>query len=197
MNDISQRTLPKIAVIGTGCWGRNIVRNYAALGALTMIYDKNTVILGQLKEQNPHVDTCLSLSDVLARPDIQGIVIATPAETHFRIVREALLAGKHVFVEKPFVLHQNEAEELISLAADQHLILMVGHLLHYHPSFEKLKHLAVTGELGRINYVYSHRLNLGKIRREENILWSFAPHDISMILALAAEEPETVHGHWR
>lgn len=192
MRDISQTTPPKIAVIGAGYWGNNLVRNYAALGALAMICDKSMATLGQLREQYPQVDTCLSLSDVLARPDIQGIVIATPAETHFRIAREAILSGKHVFVEKPLVLHQNEAEELIELAADQHLILMVGHLLHYHPSFEKLKHLAVTGELGRINYIYSNRLNLGKIRREENILWSFAPHDISMILALTGEEPETV-----
>ena len=192
MRDISQTTPPKIAVIGAGYWGNNLVRNYAALGALAMICDKSMATLGQLREPYPHVDTCLSLSDVLARPDIQGIVIATPAETHFRIAREALLSGKHVFVEKPLVLHQNEAEELIELAADRHLILMVGHLLHYHPSFEKLKHLAVTGELGRINYIYSNRLNLGKIRREENILWSFAPHDISMILALTGEEPETV-----
>lgn len=103
-----------------------------------------------------------------------------------------MLSGKHVFVEKPFVPHEKEAAELIHLAADQHLILMVGHLMQYHPSFVKLKQLLATGELGRINYIYSHRLNLGKIRREENILWSFAPHDMSMILALAGEAPEYV-----
>jgi UDP-2-acetamido-3-amino-2,3-dideoxy-glucuronate N-acetyltransferase len=181
-----------IAVIGAGYWGRNLVRNYAHLNALGMICDRNAAVLGQFREQYPGVETCLTLSDVLARKDIQGIAIATPAETHFRIAREAMLSGKHLFVEKPLVLQEKEAEELIQLAGERHLILMVGHLIQYHPSFEKLKQLAASGELGRINYIYSHRLNLGKIRREENILWSFAPHDISMILALTGEEPEAV-----
>jgi UDP-2-acetamido-3-amino-2,3-dideoxy-glucuronate N-acetyltransferase len=181
-----------IAVIGAGNWGKNLVRNYAGLNVLKLICDKNADVLGKLGRQYPHVDACLTLSDLLSRPDIQGIVTATPAETHFRIAREAMLSGKHVFVEKPLVLHEKDATELIHLAADQHLILMVGHLIQYHPSFVKLKQLVATGELGRINYIYSHRLNLGKIRLEENILWSFAPHDISMILALAGEAPESV-----
>jgi len=123
---------------------------------------------------------------------LQGIVIATPAETHFLLAREALMAGKHVYVEKPLVLQEYEGEELIQLAAERDLTLMVGHLLQYHPAFSCLKQMVTTGDLGRVNYIYSHRLNLGKIRREENILWSFAPHDISMILSLAGEEPETV-----
>lgn len=184
--------VPNIAVIGTGYWGRNLVRNYASLNALSVICDRSADVLGELKARYPHVETCLTLKDVLDRRDIQGVAIATPAETHYDIVRKALLAGKHVFVEKPLVLHEKEGEELIQLAADYHLIIMVGHLIQYHPSFIKLKQLASSGELGRKNYIYSHRLNLGKIRREENILWSFAPHDISMILSLAGEEPETV-----
>lgn len=184
--------VPNIAVIGTGYWGRNLVRNYASLNALSVICDRSAVVLGELKARYPHVETCLTLKDVLDRRDIQGVAIATPAETHYDIVRKALLAGKHVFVEKPLVLHEKEGEELIQLAADYHLIIMVGHLIQYHPSFIKLKQLASSGELGRKNYIYSHRLNLGKIRREENILWSFAPHDISMILSLAGEEPESV-----
>lgn len=118
-------------------------------------------------------------------------VIATPAETHFAIAREALLADKHAYVEKPLALEAKEGEELTELANDKDLILMVGHLLQYHPAFIRLKELVMQGELGHINYIYSQRLNLGKIRREENILWSFAPHDISMILSLASEEPET------
>jgi UDP-2-acetamido-3-amino-2,3-dideoxy-glucuronate N-acetyltransferase len=192
MTEKRQTIPPGIAVIGGGSWGKNLIRNYAQLHALKMVCDRNESVLGQIKERYPDVDITMTLSDVLARRDIQGVVIATPAETHFRLAQEALLSGKHVFVEKPLVLHENEAKELIQLAGDAKLLLMVGHLLHYHPSFEKLRHLAATGELGRINYIYSHRLNLGKIRREENILWSFAPHDISMILALAGEMPETV-----
>jgi len=181
-----------IAVIGSGYWGKNLVRNYHHLGTLKLICDKNETVLGHFKEQYPGLDTCLALNDVLSREDIQGIVIATPAETHYTLAREALLAGKHVYVEKPLVLDEAEGLELIQLAQDRNLVLMVGHLLQYHPVFIRLKELAHSGELGRINYIYSHRLNLGKIRREENILWSFAPHDISMILALAGEEPDAV-----
>jgi len=111
----------------------------------------------------------------MSRGDIQGVIIATPAETHYNLAREALLADKHVYVEKPLVLVEQEAEELIALAQQKGRILMVGHLLQHHPAFVRLKSLAKSGDLGRINYIYSHRLNLGRIRREENILWSFAP----------------------
>jgi UDP-2-acetamido-3-amino-2,3-dideoxy-glucuronate N-acetyltransferase len=181
-----------IAVIGSGYWGKNLVRNYYDLGVLKLICDKNETVLESFKKQYPEIDACFALNDVLARDDIAGLVIATPAETHYTLAREALLAGKHVYVEKPLVLDEQEGEELIALAHERKRVLMVGHLLQYHPVFVRLKELASKGELGRINYIYSHRLNLGKIRREENILWSFAPHDISMILALAGEEPESV-----
>ncbi|MEJ5363551.1 MAG: Gfo/Idh/MocA family oxidoreductase [Desulfosoma sp.] len=183
---------PAVAVIGCGYWGKNLVRNYHALGALKLICDTNETLLAHYRHLYPDVATALSLPAVLERDDISALVVATPAETHFRLAREALLAGKHVYVEKPLVLDEGEAHELIALADDRRLTLMVGHLLHYHPAFVKLKDLAASGDLGRINYIYSHRLNLGKIRREENALWSFAPHDISMILALAAEDPEAV-----
>ena len=182
----------RVAVIGSGYWGKNLVRNFHALGALKLICDRNETILADFKQQYPDVDNCLALADVLGRDDIQGVVIATPAETHFGLAREALLSGKDVYVEKPLVLQEKEGRELIQLAEQHNRILMVGHLLQYHPVFVHLKALVAAGELGRINYIYSHRLNLGKIRREENILWSFAPHDISMILTLAAEEPESV-----
>jgi len=181
-----------IAVIGSGYWGKNLVRNFYSLGALKLICDKNESILSEFKKQYKDIDTCLALADVLRQKDIEGVVIATPAETHFNIARESLLAGKNVYVEKPLVLHEKEGQELIALAEEKNKILMVGHLLQYHPAFEELKIMAVNGDLGRINYIYSHRLNLGKIRREENILWSFAPHDISMILSLAGEEPESI-----
>jgi len=183
---------PGVAVIGTGYWGKNLVRVQHQLGALKLICDKDETVLARFQEQYPAAEVCLAFNDVLERKDVQGVVIATPAETHFALAQEALLAGKHVYVEKPLVLDEGEAEALISLAADKQLILMVGHLLQHHPVFVELKRLATTGELGRINYMYSHRLNLGKIRREENILWSFAPHDISMILSLAGEAPESV-----
>jgi UDP-2-acetamido-3-amino-2,3-dideoxy-glucuronate N-acetyltransferase len=182
-----------VAIIGSGYWGRNLVRNYHQLGALQLICDKNEIVLNDFKQKYPDVDTCIAFNQVLKREDINALVIATPAETHYLLAREALLAGKHVYVEKPLVLEEREGEALISLAKDKNLVLMVGHLLQYHPIFIQLKELTQTGELGRINYIYSNRLNLGKIRREENILWSFAPHDISMILALAGEEPDQVY----
>ena len=186
------KDLPSVAVIGTGYWGKNLVRNFHQIGALKMICDKNETVLGALQTQHQGVEISYALTDVLKRDDIQGVVIATPAETHFFLAREALLAGKHVYVEKPLVLNEAEGREIIGIAEKGGRVLMVGHLLQYHPAFIKLKELAASGELGRINYIYSHRLNLGKIRREENILWSFAPHDISMILSLAGDEPESI-----
>jgi UDP-2-acetamido-3-amino-2,3-dideoxy-glucuronate N-acetyltransferase len=183
---------PVVAVIGSGYWGKNLIRIYHEMGALKLICDNREPILKAFKEQYAGLETCVAANDIYGDPDIDGVVIATPAETHFTIAREALLANKHVYVEKPLVLNQNEAEELIRIATEHKRILMVGHLLQYHPIFLKLKKLSLSGELGRINYIYSNRLNLGKIRREENILWSFAPHDISMILALAEDEPESV-----
>lgn len=181
-----------IAVIGSGYWGKNLVRNFHALGALAAVCDKNPTLLENAQAAHPGVRICMALPDMLADPEITGVAIATPAESHFVIAREALLAGKHVFVEKPLTLDEGEGRELIDLAARKGLVLMVGHLLRYHPVFMALQDLAQSGALGRINYIYSNRLNLGKVRREENILWSFAPHDISMILALAGEEPERV-----
>ena len=191
-NPDTVRPQPSIAVIGSGYWGKNLIRNFYNLGALKCVCDKNEILLSHFQDQYSGIKTCLALNDILSRDDIEGVVIATPAETHFTMVREALLAGKHVYVEKPMALHSQEGEELVALAQKNERILMVGHLLHYHPAFVRLKELVGQGELGRINYIYSNRLNLGKIRREENILWSFAPHDISMILSLAGERPETI-----
>ncbi len=185
--------MDKVAVIGSGYWGKNLVRNFAELGALGSVCDRNTEVLNGFREQYPQASACTQLNEVLKLKEIKGVAIATPAETHFRLAREAILAGKHVFVEKPLTLEPGEAKELINLAAGHDRVLMVGHLLHYHPAFIALKEMAANGQLGRINYIYSNRLNLGKIRREENILWSFAPHDISMILSLAGEKVEKVH----
>lgn len=192
MTTKTESAAPNVAVIGSGYWGKHLVRNYHELKALRLICDSNETVVSAFKKNYPDVDTCVALNDVLSNKDIAGVVIATPAEMHYSFAREAILAGKHVYVEKPLVLYEDQAEELIGLAAEHDRILMVGHLLQYHPVFVELKRMARSGDLGRINYIYSNRLNLGKIRREENILWSFAPHDISMILSLAGEEPESI-----
>lgn len=184
--------LPHIALVGTGYWGKNLVRNFHALGSLKLLCDRSEATLKNFKEQFPDLEVCTSLNEVLKRDDIDAVAIATPAEYHYVQVKEALLAGKHVFVEKPMALDESEAIKLIELAEERGLTLMVGHLLQYHPVFKALLEFARNDGLGRINYIYSNRLNLGKIRREENILWSFAPHDISMILSLAGETPNSV-----
>lgn len=183
--------MPKVCVVGSGYWGKNLVRNFHSLGALAMICDKNPDALAAMCSQYG-VKGCHALNEALGSDEVDAVVIATPAETHFAIARESLLAGKHTFVEKPLVLSEAEGRELIEIARERNLTLMVGHLLQYHPAFIKLRELVASGELGRINYIYSNRLNLGKIRREENIFWSFAPHDISMLLSLAGEMPESV-----
>jgi UDP-2-acetamido-3-amino-2,3-dideoxy-glucuronate N-acetyltransferase len=182
----------RVAVIGSGYWGKNLVRNFAHLGALSAVCDSNIDTLRTLVEQYPHCRTFPSYTELLRDELIQAVAIATPAEKHGAMVREALLAGKDVFVEKPLCLSAEQGRSLVDLAREQSRILMVGHLLWYHPAILKLKELIDTGELGRIQYIYSNRLNLGKIRREENILWSFAPHDISVILGLLGEIPHSV-----
>jgi UDP-2-acetamido-3-amino-2,3-dideoxy-glucuronate N-acetyltransferase len=192
MSQSQNSKTPSVAVVGAGYWGKNLVRNFHQLGALKQICDKSEATLDPLLKQFEGVDRCFVLNQVLERDDIDGIVISTPAETHFNIAREALLAGKHVFVEKPLVLDEKQGIELIRTAREKNLVLMVGHLLQYHPAFVRLKDMVAAGDLGRVNYIYSNRLNFGKIRREENILWSFAPHDISMILSLSGEDPESI-----
>lgn len=183
---------PGVAVVGTGYWGKNLVRNFYELGHLAAICDSNLAALERFGDSYAEVPQYLAFEDVLQASDIQAVAIATPAESHYALAREALLANKDVFVEKPLCLDEEQADELLRLANERECVLMVGHLLRYHPAFVKLQELVRQGELGRIYYIYSNRLNLGKIRREENILWSFAPHDISAILALAGQLPQTV-----
>ncbi|NVL89467.1 MAG: Gfo/Idh/MocA family oxidoreductase [Desulfobacterales bacterium] len=181
-----------IAVIGSGYWGKNLVRNFDELGALHTICDKNIATLRSFQEKYPEKKFQTSYELVLKNPAIDAVVIATPAETHFELAKKGLLAGKHVFVEKPLALVVSEAETLCEIAFRRNLKLMVGHILLYHPAIVKLKEIISSGELGKINYIYSNRLNLGKFRTEENILWSFAPHDISAILYLLEEMPTQV-----
>lgn len=182
----------KIAVVGAGYWGKNLVRAFYELGCLSVVCDTNTEILNNLKKKYPDLKTTADFTEILNNRKINGIVISLPAEAHYEFSKKAILSGKNVFVEKPLALNHIEAEGLIKLAAKNNKIIMVGHLLQYHPAFIKLKEIVRSGGLGRIEYLYSNRLNLGKIRREENILWSFAPHDISMILSLIDEEPESI-----
>ena len=177
-------------MIGCGYWGRNLVRNFHGLDALAGVVDDDA------RRSEEHAAQsgvpALGLEEALDRQDIDAVAIATPATTHAAIALSALAAGKHVFVEKPIALSLEEANTLVERAAAERRVLMVGHLLQYHPAFYELKRLVDSGRIGRLQYVYSNRLNLGKIRREENVFWSFAPHDISMILALVGELPEQV-----
>ena len=182
----------QVACIGGGYWGKNLIRNFNNLGALSQVCEVDASTRDQLRLKYPGVKFTDTVDQVLSDPDITGVAIATPAVTHGELVRRALVAGKDVFVEKPLCLSVNEGNQLVALAADKKRILMVGHLLWYHPAVLKLKQLVEDGELGRIQYIYSNRLNLGKIRREENILWSFAPHDISVILGLVGEMPNAI-----
>ena len=180
--------LPKLAVIGNGYWGKNLVRNFHALGVLACVCDSRLEALQDAQAQFG-VDTCSSFETLLSNREIQGVAIAAPAVQHYQLAKDCLLAGKDVYVEKPLALLVDQGQELAEIAENKHRILMVGHILQYHPAILKLKELIGSGELGRIQYIYSSRLNWGKLRTEENILWSFAPHDISAILYLLEEMP--------
>ncbi len=182
----------KVAVIGAGYWGKNLVRNFYELGVLAAVCDTDEKSLAAFGQKYPGIQLYQSFDMVLSNNDIGAVAIAAPAVLHGRLVREALEAGKDVFVEKPLCLSVSEGRELVELADKLKKVLMVGHLLWYHPAVLKLKELIDNGDLGRIRYIYSNRLNMGKIRREENILWSFAPHDISVILGLLGEMPDNV-----
>lgn len=183
---------PQVTVVGTGYWGKNLVRNFSNLGALHSVCDVNQNAVNYFTKEYPGTIGMSSYAEALANDDIQGIVLATPAATHATMAREALLAGKDVYVEKPLCLDERDGAELNRIAEDRQRILMVGHLLWYHPGVLKLKELIDNGDLGRIRYIYSNRLNIGKLRREENVLWSFAPHDISVILGLINEMPVSI-----
>lgn len=191
---MSDMETPRIAVVGCGYWGKNLVRNFHQLGALEAICDADSNRLHEMS-QSYKAREVSSFDDLLVDKEIQGIVVSAPAALHYELSKKAILAGKDVFVEKPLALHVEEGEELLKLAGKQDRVVMVGHLLQYHPAILELKRLIREGELGRVQYIYSSRLNLGKLRTEEDILWSFAPHDISAILYLLGEEPTSVAAH--
>lgn len=179
--EASQRSA--VAVVGCGYWGKNLVRNFQKLGALSIVCDATAGGREAAKELAPQASIIESY-DELIRSDVPAVVLATPAETHYHLALQALKAGKDVFVEKPLALTQEQGADLVYIAEEANRILMVGHVLEYHPAIIRLLELVRSGELGKVRYISSSRLNLGKVRREENILWSFAPHDIAIILRL-------------
>ena len=191
--DNLSRPQPGLALVGAGYWGKNLARNFHALGALHIICDSSETTLSSYDGEYTCVEKRTRFEEVLELASVTQVAIAAPAALHYELAKQALAAGKDVFVEKPLCLHAHEAEDLLAVARARQRVLMVGHLLQYHPCIQKLQALVAQGELGKLHYITSNRLNLGKIRREENALWSFAPHDLSVILALAGNElPEQV-----
>lgn len=182
-----------IGQIGFGAWGPNLFRNFTAIDNCEVKYlcDSDPQVIEGLDSKYPRLKAIADFSNMLDDPKVDAVVIATPAPSHYALAKKALLAGKHVFVEKPLALKVDEAEQLKSLAAQMKKKLMVGHLLLYHPAIEKLRDIGPS-LLGDILYVYTQRLNLGKVRNTENVMWSLAPHDISVILHLLGELPEGV-----
>lgn len=187
----SSKQNANVAVVGSGYWGKNLVRTFHQLGVLQAVCDTQPDTLEGVRRKYG-VRTTQSFDEIASDSAIDAIVIAAPAVLHFELARKALLNGKDVFVEKPLALHVQEARELVDLARNRGRILMVGHILEFHPAITELKRLISSGGLGKIQYVHSSRLNLGKLRTEENILWSFAPHDIATILYLLDEVPTHV-----
>ncbi len=178
-------------MVGLGYWGPNLARNFDRLpgSELRWLCDGSEEARSRWLPQFPGARATADLDDLLADPELDAVVVATPVPTHAELALRALDAGKHVFVEKPLAQSVEAAEEVAAAAERAGRLLMVGHLLEYHPGIERLKQIADGGDLGDIHYVYSNRLNLGKLRADENALWSLGAHDVSVVLRLAGEEP--------
>ncbi len=186
-----------IAVVGAGAWGRNHIRVFSEIPEVNLKYicDKDYSKLSILQRSYPNSHMIEEIKPIIEDEEVRGVVISSSAVSHFPLAKEFLLANKDVLVEKPMALSEEDAKEMIDLARKRDRILMVGHLLIYHPVVEKLKDMIISGELGKIYYVYTQRVNLGVIRQDENALWSFAPHDLSIILYLFGEKPVMVSAH--
>ncbi len=186
---VSERV--RLGLVGTGDWGANLVRNFAALPGceLRVLCDADRDRLSAAAARVPGATPVASAAELAARDDIQAVVVAASAASHYELARTLLEAGKDVYVEKPLTLRVEHAETLVRLARERQRILMVGHLLLHHPAVRLLKRLVDQGELGDLYYIVAQRVNLGKVRRDENALWSFAPHDLSVILHLFGAEP--------
>jgi len=184
----------RVGVVGLGYWGPNLARNFERLPDTELAYCCDLVAenLEKARAQFPGAVVTGDLDEVLADGGLDAVVIATPAPTHYSLGKRVLEAGKHALIEKPLALRAADAEDLVATAAAKQRLLMVGHLLEYHPGVRKVKELLEAGELGRPFYVYANRLNLGKVRADESALWSLGPHDISVINYLTGEEPEEV-----
>jgi len=184
--------MPNIAVVGLGNWGQHLARIFYQLESLTLCCELDEKKIAKFKKHFHGVNFTRSFDDVVNDEKIDGVVIASPAVLHYELAKKALLKGKSVFIEKPMTLDSKDGEDLIRIAQKQGVPLMVGHLLKYHPAINKIKDLIDKGDLGEVYYLYSQRVNLGTIRKDENALWSFAPHDISVALYLLGDNIETV-----
>jgi predicted dehydrogenase len=185
----------RVAQIGLGAWGQNLVRNVDVLADLVWICDASEERREQFGRRFPNSLATDSFEEVLADPEVEAVVLATPVPTHYLLAKQALEAGKHVFVEKPPAMRAAEMEELVSLSESSGRTLMPGHLLLYHPGVRKLKELVDSGELGEVLCIYGNRQNLGTIRKDENALWSLGVHDLSVILHLIGEAPSEAWAH--
>lgn len=182
-----------VCVVGAGYWGKNHIRILHELGFLGGIVESNKETLNRFAEQYPDVKGFLSLNEALQDKSFLGFTVATPAKTHYPVAKQAMEAGKHVLVEKPLALEKKHAEGLIHLSEKNNVNLMVGHVLLFHPAIKKIKELINKGKIGKLQYIYSNRLNLGQVRTEENVFWSLAPHDISVFQYFTNSFPTSIH----
>jgi len=185
----------RIAIAGLGYWGPNLARNFDELAELTWLCDLDEGLLDRYGARYPQASRTTDFAELVADPELDAVVIATPVPTHYGLAKQALEAGKHVLVEKPPAMHAAEMDELVALAAGRGLVLMPGHLLLYHPGVRKLKELIDSGDLGEVLCLYGNRQNLGIVRTNENALWSLGVHDLSVILYLIGEEPTEAVAH--
>ncbi len=186
---------PRVGLAGLGYWGPNLARNFDDLAELTWLCDLSPELRERFAARYPQARMTGELAEMVADPALDAVVVATPVPTHYALAKQALEAGKHVLVEKPPALRAEEMEELVSIASERELVLLPGHLLLYHPGVRKLKELVDSGELGEVLCIYGNRQNLGKIRKDENALWSLGVHDLSVILYLIGEEPSEAWAH--
>ena len=184
--------LKNVCVVGAGYWGKNHIRTLHELGALGGIVEMNREVFSELASKYPDVKTYTKLDDALTNGEFAGFTVATPAKTHYEIAKKILKAQKHVLVEKPLTLKIKHAEHLVTLAKEYEINLMVGHVLLFHPAIRKIKELIEDGKIGKLQYIYSNRLNLGQVRSEENVFWSLAPHDISIFQYFTESYPKEI-----